>query len=463
MIRHAWKWLELHPGKAGALAGWFQQACSGLATLALIPLILARMSPQDAGLWFSFQGLSTLVGLTDLGIGFVVARQVAFSRAAGENADVKAHGDFLHTAPGWAGIAEVHAATRRIFSQISLGSLVVLAVLYELILPGTALLGARHAELRLAWYLLGGATILLLRTRQDQGFLDGLGKLHLGRLLAGGYQLAVGAATLGALLAGGGLRMMAAGVGVVTLAYLAVVRALFLREAAGRLRNAAPPTGAMVRDLWRVALPMGVVNVSAYLVSAIQVPLIGMVLGPQFVAPFYAAQKMGQMLNAAVMQMVAPQLPLFTSALAAGRSGEALWRMRRIVLLITGLAVFANAGFYFLSPIFAEHIWLGPGHYADRATLLVMAVDYTAMVSSVVWAQFVLAGGTNPFTRTTLIAGVLNLAGCLVLGPRLGALGIALSGLLAGGMTNYWFAPARGLRLLASLRRSAAEPLNPST
>ena len=32
-------WLKSHPGKAGAIAGWYQQFASGIVVLALIPVV----------------------------------------------------------------------------------------------------------------------------------------------------------------------------------------------------------------------------------------------------------------------------------------------------------------------------------------------------------------------------------------------------------------------------------------
>jgi O-antigen/teichoic acid export membrane protein len=116
------------------------------------------------------------------------------------------------------------------------------------------------------------------------------------------------------------------------------------------------------------------------------------------------------------------------------------------------LIVAVNAAFFGFSPSFANW-WLGPGGYIGAGTLALLAIDYTLMSASVVWAQFVLAAGRNPFMWPTLIAGVANLSACIVLAPRFGLVGIAAGGVVAGCLTNYWFAPWQGWRQLSHLSR----------
>src|SRR5258705_11935128 len=92
-------WVELHPARAGTLAGWYQQGASAVAALVAVPLVLKQLGDADAGLWFAFQSMLAILNLTDFGLSFVVARQVAFSlKAQSASAEMS---DFIPTRPAW--------------------------------------------------------------------------------------------------------------------------------------------------------------------------------------------------------------------------------------------------------------------------------------------------------------------------------------------------------------------------
>jgi O-antigen/teichoic acid export membrane protein len=228
------------------------------------------------------------------------------------------------------------------------------------------------------------------------------------------------------------------------------VRLLVHRQAGRHLAACERPAAGLLRSFGRVAIPMGVLNLSSFCVSSVQVPVLGLLLGPELVPAFYLAQRIGQVLNVGVMQVIFPQLPLFTQHLAAGQWQAARHRMKRTIVWVTGMAVLANLGFYFGSPWFVL-LWIGPGRYVTSAVLALMAVDYSLLGAAVVWSHFVLAGGENPFVASTVLSGILNLLLLFLLIPALGMVGIPLASLLAGVAINYWFVPLRGFRLLSGL------------
>ena len=450
------EWIERHPAKAGAIAGWYQQLASGIITLAIIPLIIHRLSKEGAGIWFSFQNLSAIVVLTDFGIGFVIARQTAFSKAAGTENAARPPGDFIATTPGLAGVAELHAATRVIFNRVIFVAVALLVIIYELILPHGQLLRGQSSALRPAWYLLGMSAILVLRSTQYLAFIDGLGKMFVSRFLSGTYQFVCGIAVIIALLFVRDITVLAIVTVVVTGLYLLTAQRVFHGSLENEAAHVVPARADLVRSVWKVAVPMGIVGVGNYFVSLAQVPLLGSLLGPALVAPFYTAQKIGQTLNVAVTQATQPQMPLFTHALAAGQSNAALHRMERIIRLTLAVAIILNVGFFLFSPLFVN-VWMGPGHYVDRLTLGLLAITYLVAVVTVVAGSFVLSSGINPFMWSALAMGLLSVFGCFVFAPRLGVAGIALSGLVAGTLSNYWYFPYRAWRLRRQLMTEAAK------
>ena len=442
-------WVNDHPGKAGAIAGWYQQLASGIITLVMIPLVVHRLSAQGAGIWFSFQNLSVLVTLTDFGIGFVIARQTAFSKTADAKTATQPPGDFIATTPGLAGVAELHAATRVIFNRIVIVAVALLIIIYELVLPRGQLLREQSAELRPAWYLLGLSAIMLLRSSQYLAFLDGLGKMFVSRFLSGTYQFFCGIAVIVALLFVRNITVLATVTLLVTGIYLVAAQRLFFCHV--KDAPSLSPRGDLVGSVWKVAVPMGIVATGNYFVTLAQVPLLGSLLGPALVAPFYTAQKIGQTLNTAITQATQPQMPLFTHALAAGQSQFALKRMERIILFTLALAIVVNVTFFLFSPPFVR-VWMGSGHYVDRLTLGLLAINFLVAVVSVVGASFVLSSGINPFMWSALAMGVLTLLACFLFARWFGVAGIALSGLVAGVLSNYSYFTFRALRLRRELK-----------
>jgi O-antigen/teichoic acid export membrane protein len=443
--------LNERPARAGALAGWYQQACGISMALISIPLVMKLLDPSDAGLWFSFQSLLAVVVLADFGLTFVITRQVAYSlHSTGAQSE---NTDFIETRPGWEGVADIYRASRKLFYCVAVIGLAVWIVLYHGILPMGKLLEHATGSTMVAWYLMGFATLLTLQTKPDQSLIEGMAKIFLTRCVVGTFQLVSGLGVIVILLVGGKLMAMAGMVFATALLQFFVLKFLVHHVTEGKLSSSGTVMPDLQRRFLKVAVPMGILNLSGFLVSSVQVPFIGFFLGPELVPGFFLAQKIGQTLNLLLMQIVAPQMPLFTQELARGDRDAAAYRMRRTLKWITGLAFLANVAFC-AGTLFLAEFWIGKLKYLHQNLLIVMSIDYFLMTFAVVWCHFVFASGRNPFVWTTLISGCLNVLGCIFLGERFGMMGIALSGLISGLVLNYWFAPWYGLNLLKQLQAS---------
>ena len=445
-----------HPGKAGALAGWYQQGCSGIIALASFPLISKRLSAADAGIWFSFQSFLSIIILTDFGLSFVMSRQVAYSLHAREGGGLP-RADFIGTRSGWPGVNDIYWTCRRIFAWVSLISASLLLAIGFLVLPHGKIGNHLTPVTVAAWMLMGVGTLLSLQTKTDQALIEGLAKIYWTKFISGTCQLLSGIGVVFVLLLGGKMLPMAA-----VVAGIALFQFFCFRHKVRNFAEMTPthPVGdhaALIRKFLKVAVPMGVLNLSSFLISSIQVPVLGLFFGPEIVPPFYLAQKIGQMLNLATTQMVSPQLPLFTRELADGRAGLAWARMRRTIALGTFGTFVVNAAFFAGTPWLVQK-WLGPGRYVNSEVLLFMSVDYFILGAAVFWAQFVFAAGRNPFVLSTVLNAMCNLTFLGLLCPRFGLAGIPLATLSAGLLTNYWFTPFKGLQLANDLKLVASKP-----
>ena len=454
-MKHLLDWADRHPTRAGALAGWYQQSCGMLVTAFTMPLILRNLTPDQAGMWFAFQSIMAFLNLTDFGFTQVISRQVAFSlhRTAedGEPLD-----DFIHTSSGWVGIAELFVTGKRLFSWMNGIAVILIVVSYEFILPLGKLVEHRTIKTDLAWYCLGIGTLLTLQGKLYQGVLEGLGKFYAARTVAGTAQLLAGVLVVVGLSLKLGISILAGAMLAANALQLCALWWLLHLHAAGRLRNLRDIRPVPVCRVLRIAAPFGVLSIASFLFSAIQVPIIGSFLGAPAVAPYYLAQRLSGVLAGGILQLASPQLPFFTREISTCNYDAAAARMLKTLRAITLSSILGFAAYYFLTPELVI-LWLAKRAYVSNVVLLALSIDGIMLTVSVAFSHLVLASGRNPFLLTSLVAGLFNITGCLVMIKTFGVLGVAMSGLLAGVLTNYWFAPVQGFRLLYRLRNSAIE------
>lgn len=444
------QWIARHPARVGALAGWYHQACGLVGAMIAVPLIIRLLPQEQAGLWFTFLSMVAVLQLTDFGFTLLLSRQVAYSMTT-QGGEGHGGADFLDLRSGWAGVIDVYALTRATFRWLTGIGLITLAVLYHAVLPLGKLLEHRNLETMISWYAMGIAALLLVQVKPHQALLDGMARVYLTRMLAGTQLLLNGFGVVCVLLMGGRLVHMALAVLLIAILNYAVVRVWVRRIIAPHVVVPVSLPRKTLVQFFRVAAPLGLLSFSAFLVLSVQVPLIGFLLGPAVVPAYFLAQRIGTVLNQACLQFMYPQLPLFTQQVGARRYSEAASRMRRSLAIVGWGTLAVNLVFYLASPTLVD-AWVGPGRYLAGFPLLILAVDFGIMNFAGAWGAFVLARGLNPFVVSTLLAGLINLLLCVVLGQRFGLAGVAMASLLAGVCTNYWFVPMHGVRMMAALK-----------
>jgi O-antigen/teichoic acid export membrane protein len=459
--RQLLNWSQSHPARAAVIAGWYQQGCSIFGAVVAIPFILRLLGRSDAGLWFSLQGFLTMLGLADFGFSLAISRQAAYSLKLTDTNRAAPAPDLIETRPGWPGVSELYASSRVIFWRASAIAGCALILLYHTVLPHTRLIEIHTLQTALIWYALGASIVLNLQTRLSQSFLDGIGFMFMGRFISGAYALLWNIASVIALLIAPGLLGMSLVVLGASLLQLVAMHLALSRVAAREMDLKASASKPLIRRLWKVALPFGFVNSGGYLIGTIQIPLLGSILGPAAVAPYYLAARISQTLGAAVQQVTVTQSPLFTQQLAAAETTGAKFRMSRTILIGTLFYVATGLFLYFGSPSLVK-LWVGPGQYVGKDVLLLLTANFLISGLAVVPGHFVLASGTNPFALMTLVQGVLTVLGVVFLCPKIGIAGVPLSSLIAGLFTNYWYYPFRAWHVWHYLSQTAAGYTSPS-
>lgn len=450
MITRGLIWMKAHPARAAALAGWLQQICSIGGAAISIPLIIGRLGQETAGLWFSALGLVMMFGITDFGFSPAISRQVAHSfRSDGSTSESAS--DFFKTSPGWMGVSELYFVSRAIFWRLSILSALMLVVTVEAILPWTHLKTAHVGGGSAVWYLLGVSLLVLLQSRLAVSMLDGLGYGYVTRVIGAGYQLFSSLFSVAVLWIAPSIIALSLSLLAATILQAVMLHTFFHRIAGTNLTRPERMDRTMIGRLWRVALPFGLVSAGGVMVNTVQVPLLGFTLGPAMAAPYYIALRISQSLSGAVSQLTTAQMAFFTQELSAGHAAAARERMRRTVRFSVALHTAAGLFIWLVSPVLVD-LWVGRGHYVPPPVLAVIALNHWLTCLAGIFTFFVLAAGRNPFGLTTILHGVLSVAGVLVLCPRVGLIGVPLASLLAGLATNLWFGPMHGWRVWRDLK-----------
>jgi len=444
--------VKQHPARIGALAGLFQQGVGVLVALLLIPVVTQHLSPDEAGIWFAFQSLVSIISMLDLGFGFAIARQAAFT--LGANSSTMAKDDFLQLAPGWSGVAQLFLLTRTLYRALAGAALVIGIVAFEVFSRVGSLVPVSTQDVRWCWYGMVAASSLLILAAGQSSFLNGLGAVYQTRFLLGFYLLIAGTGAAFAAWKGWGLVAMGASFALSSVVYWLSVNIVRRATTAAMLEAKVirSPQGSFKR-LLKAALPVGGVNVFGSLVYTAQAPLLGMLLGPEKVAPFYLAQRIAMACNLLAMQFTLNQLPFFTRALGAGDFVEAKANMKRTILRTSMLASLTTLTFYFLSP-WASEVLLRKTDFIDHETRLFMAIDILFLGCTVIWGHYVLAAGRNPFVWTTIATGFCSIFFSFWASKFLGTTGLPLATLVAGLLFNYRQCIMQGRGLYRSLQHN---------
>jgi len=391
-----------------------------------------------------------MISMLDLGFGFAIARQAAFT--LGANSSTIANDDFIHLAPGWSGVAQLFDLTRTLYRALAGAALVIGIFAFEVFSRVGSLVPASTQDVRWCWYGMVAASSLLILATGQSSFLNGLGAVYQTRFLLGFYLLLAGTGAAFAAWKGWGLVAMGASFALSSVVYWLSIDMVRRATTAAMLeaKVISSPQGSFKR-LVKAALPVGGVNVFGSLVYTAQAPILGMLLGPEKVAPFYLAQRIAMACNMVAMQFILAKLPFFTRALGAGDFVEAKANMKQTILRTSLLVGVSTAAFYLLSP-WAAGVLLHKTTFVEQETLLLMAIDLLFLGCTVIWGHYVLAEGRNPFVISTILTGFVSVCLTTCLTPLIGTTGLPLSTLVAGLAFNYRRNLAEGISTLKNLK-----------
>jgi O-antigen/teichoic acid export membrane protein len=398
------------------------QAHLVLATLVglwLTPVLLARVGPEQYGLWLVGLQLLGYLYLLDLGVVGLLPRETAY-----------ASGRIISGEPP-ALLAQTVARIRGVIWWQVPAVLVVTVTAW-------ALLPASWQPLRapLTWVLLFFA--VTFPTRAYHAVLQGLQDL----VFLGQVQLvawSTGTAVLVALVFSGvELPALAAGwlvtQGITVAACWGRIR---LRHPAVWTRRLEAVSGVEARAFLARSIWISMAQVAQTLLAGSDVLLVAALLGPAAAVPYACTAKLIQVLAnhpQMLMQAAAPALSEMRTSERRERLAATTAALTRAMLVLSGaiacVVVAANRDFVTW--------WVGPAQYGGSAltVLLVAAMLARHVNTTTVYAVFCF-GHERRLSITAVADGLVTTVTALVLVPHLGLAGVAVASLVGVATVSY--------------------------
>lgn len=408
-----------------AFANVLRGGIAALVAIALPPILTRSLPVSTFGVWGLVLQLGAYVGVLDFGLQTAVSRFVAHYNELG---DRTRRDSVISTA--FAALAAL--------GTVALAGMLVLAWQLPRIFPQMP--GPLHGEARLALVMVGGSLAFSLPLGTFNSIFIGLQRNEVptaivvtGKVVGGG--LVVLAARLG-----GGLVWMAVGMSAANVA-TALAQYWTCRHVAPDMRLSRSLVSREAgRELFDYCFSLAVWLVGMLLVSGLSTTIVGM-LDFKSVAYFTVAVSLTNYLAGlqnAVFTALMPVAAALGARQDARRLGEVLIATTRygmLILLLTGLPLII-CSFWIL------RLWVGRDYALHAQPFLqILVAAQIIRLSATPYAVLLMGTGQQRLViLTPLIEGAINLISSVLLGMRLGAIGVAWGALIGGvvGLTCHF-------------------------
>jgi O-antigen/teichoic acid export membrane protein len=432
-----------HERRKSTFAAWYSQVATAAGALVVIPVLSRALGQEYVAAWVLLQSIASIILLLDCGVAINTQRKIASLHGFQTESQAPLNQDAL----------DKYLASALGANALSLLLGVVISAVISLNLDSIAALKIIPEPQRVpVWLNFAVASLGALVARLPTAYLEGAGKMRLARSYIGSQ----------AIISASGVTITS----IYTKSFfwvsfvymsIALISATGLMYFANKnsptpLRNRLIISSRSATQCIRESLSLGMLSVSSYLFSSVQIPIIGSFLAPEAVAPFYICQRCAQFVSQAVSNYVQPNAIYFTSLLASSQELQAARVMSSTLKTAVALGLAGLGAVTCSMPFLTETVF-----QTDRIPVMmlwIMYLDYLFLILSVSCAQFVIASGRNPFLVQSMGSGLANVTMICLLVPSLGILGIPLSSLMAGVLFSYRFSVQRGRELIAQLRQA---------
>ena len=406
------------------ITAWLYIATTSASGMIILLVAARYLDPEMAGTWFTIQAAASFIVLADFGMGYALMREVAYAKA--------------HAADGKSSINLKHIVAVVKFTGISLFFASIFTAGIWVYFQGSPDSRPESNSLTLAslWLLYSPTALMNLATIPLRSLLEGNGLLHLEKASA------IASHTTQTLLL-----LLAAiffnSVSLMCLAtFIAAALNIIIMLAMAHINRHKMIIGGSsdftFKKLFVASNGFFAVNLGAVVTKFAAAPIIAISVGAAELAPIYFAMKIFSAVSNGVAVLVTTERAQLATLYAQGKKFEIITLYRKIliktVLVSAILGLLMAAGFPAAVKSFAS------GSYqVEWWVLAILAVDFSLNNCSSVSAQLVNACNRNPFKISVLASGLVCVGSLYVLIPILGASAAAVSQLLCGVLTSYWY------------------------
>lgn len=440
----------------GAAASWFSRGVSIVLGLVLMPVLFRHLPKEELGVWLLLGQSWAAMGILDLGFGVTLTRRIALSKGkSGGDPNAPLTDKTLRE------IADLVFAGRRIYRIMALGVFLVSWALGFFYLRNLDLHGLSHTTVWVAWTILCACQALTVWATVWTCLLQGVGYFGWDPLIASFIGAGMLIGQIIAVLCGGGL---------VALAAIGAVAAVFQRAMTRWFARRRRPELFSMRGKWNslllngmpgLALRAWLTAVGTVLIFNTDQFFIATIKGAQDIPAYRAAYLVVLSLNMLAITFASSSAVFVSHLWQAGELKQMHCIVKRnlrlglLIMLCGGGCVLALGSSLF-------DAWLGHGRFIGYPILVVFVALLALETHSFIIVTSSRATEDEAFGVSTVLSGLLKLGLSWVFMQRYGLLGIALGTLIAQLLTNNWFMTYRGLRRLRmSLREHFKTVLMP--
>jgi O-antigen/teichoic acid export membrane protein len=412
-----------------------------------MPVLFRHLSKEELGVWLLLGQSWAALGIFDLGFGVTLTRRIAFAKGkSGTDPNAPLNSETLNE------IADLVATGRRVYRVLALFAFTFSFVAGFFYLRSLDLSGVPHSRVWLAWSVLCLSQASGVWATTWICLLQGVGYIGWDAILGSLVNAITVCLQITVVLLGGGLVSLAT---VAALSSLAQ-RFAVLNFARHKRREIFYLSGHWKSDELKRLLPLALrawLTALGYTLVAKTDQFFVVATGGAAAFPAYRAAFL-LVINLHILSGVfAGSSIVFVSHL--WQAGD-LARIRALVrrncfIGLLGMAC-GGAAILALGPALFD-LWLGPGNFVGYGILMLFLANFLLEHHANVFSSASRATNDEAYAVTSVIAGALKLGLALLFTSSFGLFGLALSTLLALGLTNHWFMVYRGsLRLGINLR-----------
>ena len=429
----------------GALSGLILSVIGIIVSFIQLRLIFQFIPLPVAGIWFIFLNAGSYIGFFDLGLSPTISREISFIRGRTVN-DVQT------------GLQDTKDLIVTGFRSFLFGSVFILILASG---TGSVYFGSMASyddkvTILVAWLIFVFGSTLNVLVGIVFASLYGLGHVSAERIVRSVGQIVGLALTVFVLYSGLDVIGLAGVLTVQSMALLATGWILLYRLHPDLKKIKGVFSKRILRRILGPSLKWALMTFGAILILQTDNILIAALIGTKSIPRYAVVAKIVFTLLTISTLLIKSSLPYISSAYAEGDLSMVRQFLFQNIRLGMTTAVILGV-FFALFGKEVINIWLGKGNFVGYSILWVMLIMIGLEIHHVILASVTMATGKVSFYWIALLAGVLNIGISIVLGLRLGLLGIALGTAVTQLLTNNWYVPLISLRHLQISIRSYME------